>query len=55
MLLFPPTKSTIFLKIIFEYYENKITFFSFFNKFVELGARLVLQLYHKLTHKILIH
>lgn len=30
MLLFPPTKSTIFLKIIFEYYENKIILFSVF-------------------------
>ena len=41
MLLFPPTKSTIFLKIIFEYYENKIILFSFFNEFVELGASYV--------------
>ena len=38
MLLFPPTKSTIFLKIIFEYYENKIILFSVFNEFIEFGA-----------------
>ena len=38
MLLFPPTKSTIFLKLFFQNYENKIILFSVFNEFIEFGA-----------------
>jgi hypothetical protein len=41
MLLIPLQKAPFLKNYFFQNYENKITFFSFFNQFVELGASYV--------------